>query len=62
MTVLIGVMAGVFALWLVLLLRAGVRLLLRAQVTRGDVRLLVVLTVLMVALCGGYWIVLSRLV
>mgnify|MGYP001764895532 CR=1 FL=1 len=61
MTVLIGVIAGVFALWLVLLIRAGLRLLLRAQVTRGDVRLLIALTVLLAVLAVAYAMVLSRL-
>ena len=61
MTLLIGAIAGVFALWLVFLLRAGVRLLFRAQVTRGDVRLLLGLTLLLAVLLVVYYVVLSRL-
>lgn len=61
MTLLIGSIAGVFALWLVFLLRAGVRLLFRAQVTRGDVRLLLGLTLLLAVLLVVYAAVLSRL-
>ncbi len=61
MTVLIGAMAGVFALWLVLLLRAGLRLLFRAPVTRGDIRLLLGLTLLLAGLLVVYSVVISRL-
>lgn len=62
MVVLVGAIAAVFALWLVLLLRAGLRLLVRAAVTRGDVRLLIGLTILLVLLLGVYAAVITRLV